>query len=322
MVVNLESCSAKEISRDRCYYDSLWVCQMRSKARSTFLLVSLFQILALKAPVVGWSFLMTSSSAFGTSVTSTQTDQPKIYVLPEVDIKSVVGSRLVADVYLGNISGMRGIYFELCWNAFYDPRVPGWFPVLNTSTGEITVYEDILPKPYKAYGLTVISEPEKSWLKFLCILDCATVPQNGTAKIMSINFTVLDPWDCGRQPKYVESECSWLPGNATSYIVVWWGYTVVQYPDLHYVYFGEFYGDTSGKQDYALYSGSAFTFMPVPGDLDGNGKVDATDLWIISQEYDANVAQYPNGYYDLNGDGVVDLFDVTIVARNYGRISP
>jgi len=248
--------------------------------------------------------------------------QPKICVLPEANLEWAIGERFTIDILVENVSGMRGVYFELFWNGFYDDRMPDWFPMLNTSTIEIDVHEDLLPKPYKAYRLTLLTEADRSWLKFMCVLDCDVPPQNGTANIMSITFTVLDPWICGRQPVYTKHGDEWTPYNATSQIVIWWGCFIMQYPSLHYVYFGRFFDDTQGVQDYALYSNSEFTFMPVPGDLDGNGIVDATDLLIIAQFYDNDVTEYPNSYYDLNRDGLIDIFDIVIVTSNYGRNDP
>jgi hypothetical protein len=248
--------------------------------------------------------------------------QPEVHILPEIDMRWVVGETLSVDVLAENVSGMRGLYFEICWKGYYDLGLSDWIPVLNTSLPQINVHEDILPEPYKAYNLNVTIAPEKSWLRFLCMLDCATAPQNGSAKIMTINFTALDPWSGGRQPKYTQTTCKWKPENATTQIIVWWGYLVLQYPNLHYAYFGEFYGNTEGKAGYALYGNNSYSFTPVPGDLDGNGKVDTIDMNIISQFYSADVKEYPNGYYDLNRDGEIDVCDMVVVASNFGRTDP
>jgi hypothetical protein len=248
--------------------------------------------------------------------------QPRVCLAPEASVKWTLGEKFNVDVLVENVSGMRGIYFEIYLDGFYDDRVPTWSPVLNTSANEIEVHEEVLPRPYKAYGLTIIHTAERSWLKFLCILDCATAPQNGTARILSINFTVLDPWYCGRQPVYIKNEDKWIPVNATSQITLWWGYLILQYPNLHYEYFGKFFGSTEGAQGYALYNSAGFTFMPIPGDLDGNGMVDTIDLMVMSQFYSLNITDYPNCYYDLNRDGAIDSFDITIVTTNYGRTDP
>jgi hypothetical protein len=249
--------------------------------------------------------------------------QPSVSIAPDVTVNWVVGEKFRADVSVENVSGMGGLYFELYWDGSYDSGVADYSQVLNTSTNDIAVFETLLPKPYKAYSLSLNTGAGRSWLKFLCVPDCVmTSPQNGTGKIMSINFTVLDPWTGGRQPAYSQGDCSWTPNNATSRVAIWWGYVLLQYPSAHYVYFGQFYGSTRDVQGYAVYGQMEFTFMPVPGDLDGNGVVDAGDLAIITQFYNKPVSAYPNAYYDLNGDGVIDIYDVVIVARNYGRNSP
>jgi hypothetical protein len=291
------------------------------KFRSSRVLFRVFSLAAslLFAPMLSPNLLFGLSSTCELSV---QSSQLRVYVTPESNVKWAIGGNFTVDVVAENLSGMRGIYFELYWIGFYDPRVPDWFPVLNTSLDKIDVYENLLPKPYKVYSLTFSPAPEKSWLKFLCILDCNTAPQNGTARIMSITFNVLDPWYCGRQPCYTRNGDKWIPTNATTQIAVWWGYSILQYPYLHCVYFGEFYGMKEGFQGYALYGNSEYTFMPIPGDLDENGIVDAKDLLAITQLYNKDLNEYPNRYYDLNGDGVIDVYDIVIVTSNFGRATP
>lgn len=137
-----------------------------------------------------------------------------------------------------------------------------------------------------------------------------------------MNFTVDDPWDGGRQPAYVRDGCQWIPSNATTQVTMWWGYSILQYPNFHYVYFGKFYGNTEGKEGYARHNSLNFTFMPIPGDLNGNGVVDTSDLLILSGLYGADIMEYPNSYYDLNGDGLIDICDIIIVSKNYGRTVP
>ena len=133
----------------------------------------------------------------------------------------------------------------------------------------------------------------------------------------------LDPWEGGLQPQYVKDGCEWTAHNATSQIIIWWGYFLVEQNGvLQYLYFGEFFGDEAGVKDRALFDNAEFVFMPVPGDLDGNGEVDATDLAIITFYYNEGVSGYPNSYYDLNSDGIIDIYDIVIVAKNYGKIDP
>ena len=64
---------------------------------------------------------------------------------------------------------------------------------------------------------------------------------------------------------------------------------------------------------------SATAFLP--GDADGDGKVDFTDLVALARNYGtATGATYAMG--DFNGDGKVDFTDLVILARNYGSSVP
>ncbi|MBT9137343.1 MAG: hypothetical protein DDT34_02433 [Firmicutes bacterium] len=68
-----------------------------------------------------------------------------------------------------------------------------------------------------------------------------------------------------------------------------------------------------------------FVALPVEeieGDVDGDGKVDATDLAAVAaalntKEGDDNW----NPAADLNQDGIVDIFDLVRVGRNFGKDS-
>jgi hypothetical protein len=51
------------------------------------------------------------------------------------------------------------------------------------------------------------------------------------------------------------------------------------------------------------------------GDVNGDGKVDITDLTIIANHFNQSVASRAQG--DLNSDGVADIYDLTIVANHY-----
>jgi len=58
----------------------------------------------------------------------------------------------------------------------------------------------------------------------------------------------------------------------------------------------------------------------LPGDIDGDGKVDFADLVLLARNYGkTSLPPYTGG--DLNGDGVVNFQDLVILARNYGKKS-
>jgi len=284
-------------------------------------IIPLITAFFLGTVLLGLSF---ASSLHLTSELSAVADfQPKIHLLPETKIDWIVGGNFTVDIWVENVSGLRAIYFELYWTGRFDSRVPQWFQILNTSTSEIIIHKDILPEPYKSYKLSLSPSEKKSWVKFLCLLDCDTPPQNGTAKIMSLRFVELDPWEGGLQPLYIKDGHKWTADNATSQIVIWWGYFLIERNEtLQYLYFGEFFGNGEGEKNRALFDNAEFVFMPVPGDLDGNGEVDTQDLAIITFFYNEGASGYPNKYYDLNNDGVIDIYDIVIVTKNYGKKDP
>ena len=55
----------------------------------------------------------------------------------------------------------------------------------------------------------------------------------------------------------------------------------------------------------------------LPGDADGDGKVDFADLVILARNYGNTSATWSDG--DFNNDGSVGFDDLVIVARNYGK---
>jgi ribosomal protein S28E/S33 len=57
----------------------------------------------------------------------------------------------------------------------------------------------------------------------------------------------------------------------------------------------------------------AYTFSPIQGDLDNNGKVDIFDLRTVGALYGT-----VNSTYDLTGDNFIDIYDLVVVARNFG----
>ena len=55
----------------------------------------------------------------------------------------------------------------------------------------------------------------------------------------------------------------------------------------------------------------------MPGDVNDDGQVNATDFNVIAANYNQHVTGWANG--DLNGDGVVNAEDFALLASNYGQ---
>ena len=56
----------------------------------------------------------------------------------------------------------------------------------------------------------------------------------------------------------------------------------------------------------------------IPGDANGDGKVDFADQLIVAQGFGAKVV-YPGMFGDANYDGEVDFGDLLLVAQNFGK---
>lgn len=54
--------------------------------------------------------------------------------------------------------------------------------------------------------------------------------------------------------------------------------------------------------------------LKLPGDATGDGKVDASDLTLVTRAFNTQDAAP-----DINADGIVDIFDLVKVGRNFGK---
>jgi hypothetical protein len=420
--------------------------------------------------------------------------QPKVYLTPKLEINWIVRDKFTVEVWVENITKMKDIYLDIRWDWRLHSRTlkngtwdGAWLQMLNTSKAAITINNEVFPKANRTTDILQVNLGQWDGSKVFdqiilnIVMDCKFPLINGTFKVMDIVFTKLDPWYCGRQPKYIppeKGEHNWVPENASTPIYIYSGYLSVLCLDPCNIYFGKnpeiceywhvpadltdinifndveadvwkytykdkvaflvhilstgphygagfafsttyTFGSTStfqvwfaeysdnkwhyqtygtgwngpvkteGDPDWpagieywrsadgtwyvvtipisylggagktywwatqfrtnllgtfpsginlwaqtncalfeeeetmclALYADAMYIFMPVPGDLDGNGHVDIVDLSLIAGFYGTKKEPYYT-YYDLNGDCTIDIFDIVIVAKNFCRTSP
>ncbi len=88
--------------------------------------------------------------------------------------------------------------------------------------------------------------------------------------------------------------------------------------DLDHIATVEFHADTWGAGFTLWYDGVGFSPDPtLPGDANGDGVVDVTDLGILATNYGTGGAQWHDG--DFTGDNQVDVSDLGILATYYGQ---
>jgi len=59
----------------------------------------------------------------------------------------------------------------------------------------------------------------------------------------------------------------------------------------------------------------------LPGDINGDGRVDDFDLILFNEAYGSSPGSPNwNQYADINGDNIVDILDLNILGQNYGQI--
>ena len=64
-------------------------------------------------------------------------------------------------------------------------------------------------------------------------------------------------------------------------------------------------------------NGVQLAYVPLPGDANGDGRVDINDLTIVLAHYGQTGENWAKG--EFTGDGTVDINDLTIVLANYGK---
>ena len=88
--------------------------------------------------------------------------------------------------------------------------------------------------------------------------------------------------------------------------------------DLDHIASVEFHADTWGSGFTLWYDGVGFSPDPtLPGDANGDGVVNVSDLGILATNYGTGDAQWHDG--DFTGDNLVDVSDLGILATYYGQ---
>jgi len=255
--------------------------------------------------------------------------KPKITLTPADEVNSKVGDKFTLTVTVEDIVKLHDFDIIVTWHGHQFEAEPAvWTALLCTAKADVVINTDVFPAANSTQTITVNSpacdvrygaDPVGT-VEVYVHLDAGYPLQNGTFWLFKITFTKCDPWFCGAQPEYTpKGDHDWVLSNATTTIVAT-GWLSVLCPALDYMYLG----------GTVTVSNAVFTFVPIPGDLDGSGHVDITDIMIEAGYYGYETVEawpglppkYITFYYDLNNDHVIDIYDVVIVAKNFCRTAP
>ncbi len=255
--------------------------------------------------------------------------KPKVWIDPPVEVNSKVGEKFTMTVWIENIVKMTDFDITVTWHGYQFSDEPGvWTALLCTTAEDVVINEEVFPADHSTQTITVNSpacstryaaDPVGT-VRVRVVMDADQDLINGTFWLFSITFEKCDPWFCGAQPEYEPlTDHDWDCENATTDITLS-GYISVKCPAPDYMWL---YGSIDVEN-------AMFTFDPIPGDLDGNGHVDVTDIMIIAGYYAYELVEawpglppkYITFYYDLNNDHVIDIYDIVIVAKNFCRTEP
>lgn len=105
--------------------------------------------------------------------------------------------------------------------------------------------------------------------------------------------------------------------------------TILTYPLSKYLTYGNYTlsAKASPVPDELDLTDNSFTDdtvkMTIPGDVDGNGVVNNSDLSKMSEAYGSSPPE-PNWYAncDTNNDDMIDIYDLSLIGKNYGKSEP
>jgi hypothetical protein len=262
--------------------------------------------------------------------------QPEIFIDPAEINCSKVGTTFEVTVWLKNIVKMTDFDVTIAWDGkqLTDPCNQGsWTVLIATKTENVVINEDVFPTAWRA-GVTTkaVQSPvcgeyandPVGYVHVALAMNSSFPLINGTVWLFKVTFTQCDPWYCGKQPLYTEGEeeHTWVLETGETDIIFWPSYISVKCPDPAWMTVGVHITATIAH----------FSFLPIPGDLDGSGHTGIEDLMIEAMYYGMtpDCSHKPAGssanawayFYDLNNSGAIDVFDLVIVAKNFCRDTP
>jgi hypothetical protein len=260
--------------------------------------------------------------------------KPKISIDPAQINCSKVGTTFEVTVNLKDIVKMTDFNIYIYWDGklINNPCQYLWTNLLYTKKENVVINEDVFPTAWRASTTVDVFSPKcgvnmtdhYGYVHVAVVMNSSFPLINGTMWLFKVTFTQCDPWYCGAQPLYTpgKEDHTWVLETGETDIYFVDGFISVKCPDPACMYLGT-------SVDYA---NAHYSFLPIPGDLDGSGHTGIEDLMIEAAYYgtvdnwcvappgaSANALNY---YYDLNKDGFIDIYDLVIVAKNFCRDKP
>ena len=219
---------------------------------------------------------------------SATTQTASLYLSPasNLDPTRTPGTNVTVDVYINNVSNM----FAWEVNITYDTKV------LTAMSFEVAPLWETFVQQGKGYYIEKVSPSTGSAL----LAWLFQRQPNGSLPSLSTAQPVL----LGTATFTVQS----LTGETQLHMV-----TSTENPN-----FGTILLDTAQAQIPYVSSDATFANNSVPGDVNGDGKVNIIDLSIVAIAF-GSVSGSPswNPKADLNNDGTVDIIDLTMVAAHF-----
>jgi parallel beta-helix repeat protein len=192
-----------------------------------------------------------------------------------------------------NLTGSDGIgdtpYFISANNTDYYPLMTPWSPhdiaITRVLTSRIIVYRGFNTS-INVTATNIGTYPEDAWITLYCnITSGKSIGQYPLHLDMGQSFTMQFVWNTAEAPygTYMLTAVATIPAGSHS-----------------------------------LSSGNIT--VRVPGDVDGNGRVDLRDIALVARALGSTPGSPNwNPAADINGDSVVNMQDITLVAKHFGQ---